>query len=298
MTVDPARAAGSHEYKGTTYYFCGTSCLTRFKSDPEAFLTPAAAPSMADPAAEYTCPMHPEVVQIGPGACPKCGMALEPRMVSASDAPNPEYADMRRRFALAATLGLPVVVLSMADMLSNGAFTMRLGPLAGWISLALSTPVVFWAGWPFFERAWASVVNRSANMFTLIALGVGAAYVYSALATVAPGLFPERFSMGGAVPTYFDTAVVITALVLLGQVLELRARSQTTSALKGLLQLTPQMATLVGFRNMDVQVPLADVHVGDQCRVRPGERVPVDGVVVSGRSAVDESMAPGAPLPV
>ena len=299
MSVDAAKAAGSYEYKGTTYFFCGKSCLERFKRTPEEFLKPPAAkPAQVGASVEYTCPMDPEIVQMGPGVCPKCGMALEPRMVSLDDGPNPEFADMKRRLRIAILAGAPVVALNMADMLSGSAVSMRLGAAANWLSLALATPVVFWAGWPFFERAWASIRNRSANMFTLIALGVAAAYVYSAAGTIAPHLFPDGFRMHGGVPTYFDTAVVVTALVLLGQVLELRARSQTTSALKDLLRLTPTKAVLIGFGNTEIEVPLADVRVGDKCRVRPGERVPVDGVVVSGRSAVDESMVTGEPMPV
>ncbi|HEX4347960.1 MAG TPA: heavy metal translocating P-type ATPase [Vicinamibacterales bacterium] len=298
MTVDAAKAAASYDYKGVAYFFCAKSCLERFKTNPEEFVARTGKAESVDPSVEYTCPMDPDVVQLGPGVCPKCGMALEPRMVSLGDGPNPELVDMQRRLRIAAIAGAPVVALTMGDMLSNAAISMRLGAAVGWISLVLATPVVFWAGWPFFERAWASIKNRRANMFTLIALGVGSAYAYSAAATVAPALFPEGFRMHGAVPSYFDTAVVVTALVLLGQVLELRARSQTTSALKDLLRLTPPKAMLVGFRDSEIEVPLADVHVGDQCRVRPGERVPVDGIVVSGRSAVDESMVTGEPIPV
>jgi Cu+-exporting ATPase len=298
MTIEEDESVGSVEHNGHRYYFCNESCLDRFKKDPSAFLGAPAEPHVI-PDAEYTCPMHPEIVQIGPGACPLCGMALEPRIVSLDDAPNPEFADMKRRFWIAAALGAPVAVLSMGDMIAGGALTMRLGSLANWLALALATPVVFWAGWPFFERAWASIVNRSANMFTLIALGVGSAYGYSALGTIAPSLFPESFRMHGQVPTYFDTAVVITALVLLGQVLELRARGQTTSALKALLALAPQRARVIDAdTGAERDVPLQDVHVGDTCRVRPGERIPVDASVVDGRSAVDESMLTGEPVPV
>ena len=298
MSVDDAKAAASYDYKGTKYFFCGKSCFERFTRNPDEFLRRSATPAPVDPSVEYTCPMDPDIVQVGPGVCPKCGMALEPRMVSLDEGTNPELTDMTRRLLIAIVAGAPVVAMSMGDMLSGSAVSARLGVAGNWVSLALATPVVFWAGWPFFERAWASIRNRSANMFTLIALGVGAAYMYSAAGTLVPGLFPEGFRMRGGVPTYFDTAVVVTALVLLGQVLELRARSQTTSALKDLLRLTPQKAILVGFGNAEIEVPLADVRVGDTCRVRPGERVPVDGVVVSGGSAVDESMVTGEPIPV
>ncbi len=235
MTVEPATAAGSHDHHGTRYYFCNPSCLTRFKADPESFLKPRAqAAQGASSDALYTCPMHPEVVQQGPGACPKCGMALEPMTVSADDGPNPELVDMTRRFWIAAAIGAPVFVLAMADMF--GAFrgwhtTVFVGTSAidasatsviNWIGLVSSTPVVLWAGWPFFERGWASIRTRQPNMFTLIALGIGAAYLFSVTATLAPQLFPAGFRAHGSVETYFDTAVVITILVLLGQVLELR----------------------------------------------------------------------------
>jgi Cu+-exporting ATPase len=246
---------------------------------------------------EYTCPMHPEIVRDEPGSCPLCGMALEPRTVSLADLPNPELADMTRRFRIAAVLGAPVFLVTMADMLAGGRVSMSAGPLVNWLGLALATPVVFWAGWPFYERAWTSVVNRSPNMFTLIALGVGAAYVYSALGTVAPALFPDGFRMHGGVESYFDTAIVITALVLLGQVLELRARGRTTAAIRQLLGLAPKTARVV--RNGGEQdVALDAVRVGEVCRVRPGERVPVDGTVIDGQSAVDESMVTGEPMPV
>jgi Cu+-exporting ATPase len=246
--------------------------------------------------AEYTCPMHPEIVQIGPGACPICGMALEPRAISLDAGPNPELADMTRRFWISVLLSLPVFVTTMADMLAGHAGGWLDAQTTNWIGLVFGTPVVFWAGWPFFERAWASVVNRSPNMFTLIAMGVGSAYVYSALGTIAPNVFPDGFREHGSVPTYFDTAVVITALVLLGQVLELRARSRTSAAIKQLLGLAPRTARVVR-EGEETDIAIADVHVGDICRVRPGEKVPVDGSVVEGRSAVDESMVTGEPIP-
>ncbi len=305
MTVEETRAAATSTYRGTTYYFCNPRCRERFDADPERFLAPVrpadpaspAAPDAAAPGTEYTCPMHPEIVRNAPGACPLCGMALEPRIATLDEGPNPELVDMTRRFWIAAVIGAPVFLLTMADMVTGGRIVMSSGSLINWASLALATPVVFWAGWPFFERAWASIVNRSPNMFTLIALGVGSAYIYSALGTTAPSLFPAGFTMNGAVETYFDTAVVITVLVLLGQVLELRARGRTSAALKQLLGLAPKTARVIR-RGLDRDIPISDVHVGDLCRVRPGERVPVDGILVDGRSAVDESMVTGESMPV
>jgi Cu+-exporting ATPase len=243
--------------------------------------------------------MHPEVVSDKPGACPKCGMALEPRVADVADAPNPELVDMTRRFWIGVALGLPVFVLTMGDMVSGGAFSARLGMgLVNWIGLVLATPVVLWCGWPFFARMWASFRNASPNMFTLIGIGVGAAYVYSAVATIAPSVFPAGFRMHGAVETYYDTTVTITVLVLLGQVLELRARHRTGAAIRQLLGMAPKTARVVrpDGREEDVLLPL--VQVGDVLRVRPGEKVPVDGVIVDGASAVDESMVTGESIPV
>ena len=302
MTVDPADAAGSYEYRGTTYYFCAESCLERFKEAPADFVSAdghvqAPVPVAVTGARSYVCPMHPEVRQSEPGACPKCGMALEPEFVTLDEAPNPELGDMTRRIWIAAILGAPVFVLAMADMALPGGLMpyvdMR---TANWISLVFATPVVAWAGAPFFVRAWASLVNRSPNMFTLIAMGVGAAYAYSALGTIAPSIFPEGFRVHGVVETYFDTAVVITALVLLGQVLELQARGRTSTALRQLLGLAPRTARVVR-DGQERDIPIADVVVGDICRVRPGEKVPVDGLVVDGHSAIDESMVTGEPIP-
>jgi Cu+-exporting ATPase len=302
MTVDPADAAGSVEYRGHTYYFCSPSCVERFRAAPTDFVgdkdqpgqRPSPPPS-SDGNVEYTCPMHPEILRDGPGACPICGMALEPRTISLTEGPNPELVDMTRRFWIGTALAAPVFLIAMAEM-AGGEMTMGRGAIVNWIGLAFSTPVVFWAGLPFFERGWASIVNRCPNMFTLIAMGVGAAYLYSALGTIMPGMFPEGFRMHGAVQTYFDTAVVITVLVLLGQVLELRARSQTSSAIKQLLGLAPKTARVVR-DGQERDVPLGDVQVGEICRVRPGEKVPVDGMVVEGRSAIDESMVTGEPIP-
>ncbi|HXH07774.1 MAG TPA: heavy metal translocating P-type ATPase, partial [Vicinamibacterales bacterium] len=341
MTLDPAEAAATVEHDGRTYYFCMTSCADRFRASPERYLdrvargggaagaVPAAGPGLTyicpmDPEVradgpgacpvcgmalepdyatalgrvEYTCPMHPEVVRTEPGACPICGMALEPRVVAAEEASNPELADMTRRCLVGAALAAPVVALAMGDMVTGGRLA-RSGaqPLLNWIQFLLATPVVLWAGRPLLERGWRSIVARHPNMFTLIALGVGAAYGYSAAATIVPGLFPAGFRVHGAVEPYFDTAVVITVLVLLGQVLELRARSRTSAAIRALLGLAPRTARVV--RDGDeVDVPVAEVRVGDVLRVRPGERVPVDGVVIDGRSAVDESMLTGEPIPV
>ncbi len=298
MTVAPERAAGHFEYRGHTYYFCGKGCLERFKADPAKYLGPSAPEPPAVPGTTYTCPMHPEIVRDAPGACPICGMALEPTMPSLDEGPNPELADMSRRFRIAAALALPVFVLAMGDMV----FGMGLGGRvdarwANWIGLVLATPVVWWAGWPFFERGWASIVNRSPNMFTLIALGIGSAYLFSAAATLTPALFPAGFQAHGVVETYFDTAAVITVLVLLGQVLELRARSQTSSAIKALLGLAPTTARRL--RNgSEEDVPLVHVMVNDRLRIRPGEKVPVDGVVVEGHTSIDESMVTGEPVPV
>jgi Cu+-exporting ATPase len=306
MTVNPDTPLRM-DYGGTTYYFCGKSCLEKFRAMPEPYLAAktGAPPTMAELDAIYTCPMHPEVRQQGPGACPICGMALEPAMVTLDESPNVELIDMTRRFTLAAVLAVPVMAFAMAEMMVPATVHRVIDPrVADWIQLLLATPVVLWAGWPFFTRAWDSLLNRSPNMFTLIGTGVGAAYAYSVAATVAPNLFPEGFRMhgpstglgAGRVEPYFDTAVVVTALVLLGQVLEIRARTRTSAALKGLLGLAPKTARRV-LGLIENDVPIADVHVGDLLRVRPGERIPVDGVVAKGRTTVDESMVTGEPMP-
>ena len=301
MEIEEADSVGTVQHNGVTYYFCADSCLERFKQNPDEFLSPDAAP--APPATapagsriEYTCPMDPEIIRDQPGACPICGMALEPRVITLDDRPNPELVSMTRRFWLSALLSAPVFVLTMTDMVRGGALSMSHGALLNWIGLVLATPVVFWAGWPFFERAWNSILNRSPNMFTLIALGISAAYAYSGVATFAPGWFPTGLQMHGVVPTYFDTCAVITTLVLLGQVLELRARHQTGTAIRELLQLAPKTARVLR-DGVEQDVPLENVRVGDLCRVRPGEKVPVDGVVVEGRTAVDEAMVTGEPVP-
>ena len=293
MNVDPQHAAASFAHQGKTYYFCCTGCRTKFEADPAKYLQPAphAEPAAPSGAAniEYTCPMHPEVRQKGPGSCPKCGMALEPAQVTleAAEAPNPEYVDMRRRFWLSAPLAAALLAL------------MYLGGHSSLAELGLSTPVVLWAGWPLFQRGWASVLNRSPNMFTLIAAGTGTAYLYSLVATLAPGIFPASFrGHGGEVAVYFEPAAVIVTLVLLGQVLELRAREHTGSAIKSLLGMAPKTARRIRPNGTEEDVPLDQVHFGDRLRVRPGERVPVDGAVMEGSSSVDESMITGESIPV
>ena len=384
MSVDPEKAAGQHEHRGTTYYFCNPHCLEKFRAEPAKYLEPPALvtlggapgvplgpapgralnkpakPAPAAPAApadhtcpmhpevrlpatkpcpkcgmalepvslapaaartEYVCPMHPEVVRPEPGSCPICGMALEPRVVAAEEEANPELVDMTRRFWISAALALPVLVLEMSAHIPGQPVQQVLpGGLVRWIEFALATPVVLWGGWPFFVRCWASFVHRSPNMFTLVAIGTGTAYLYSVVAAVAPGIFPAAFrGHDGQIAVYFEAAAVITALVLLGQVLELRARSRTSSAIRSLLGLAPKTARRV--RNVtnertegnernertegtertettEEDVPLDRVQPGDLLRVRPGEKVPVDGVVVEGASAVDESMVTGEPIPV
>jgi len=301
MTVNPDRAAGQTEYRGRTYYFCAKSCLERFRADPEQFLNRSATP--AAPArhdVEYTCPMHPEVRQWGPGSCPICGMALEPLTITAHEEANPELVDMTRRLSVSVALTIPAVLLAMSEMLPGRLFeSLAQSSAPGWIQLALASPVVLWGGWPFFERGWQSIVNRSLNMFTLIALGVLVAYVYSVIAVAFPGLFPSTLrTHHGQVGVYFEAAAAIVTLVLLGQVLELRARGQTGAAIRALLRLTPKTARRVNAEGRDEDVPLDDVHPGDRLRVRPGEKVPVDGVVIEGHSAVDESMVTGEPIPV
>ncbi len=338
MTISPADAVGHVDFEGQTYYFCNDSCLTRFRAAPATFLntTPAGRPLDSDAKAgrEYTCPMDPEVRQIGPGACSKCGMALEPvdaapltktewtcpmhpeivrdepgacpicsmalepRVVTLEET-NPELDDMTRRFRWSTAITAPILALMVSEFLPGK-------PLQGlvphgwlnWLELALAAPVVLWGGWPFFVRGWASVVNRHLNMFTLIGLGVGAAFGYSVVATLTPGRFPDSFRMMGEVAVYFEPAAVIVVLVLLGQVLELRARSRTSGAIRNLLGLTPKTARRVGADGAEQDIPLEHVLVGDRLRVRPGERVPVDGLLTEGVTTVDESMVTGEPIPV
>jgi Cu+-exporting ATPase len=328
MNVDPATAAGSSEYEGQVYHFCSKSCKAKFDADPARYLKTPDQPSqscsdcagaslskstmpggmalepMIPPApatkTEYVCPMHPEIVRDGPGSCPICGMALEPRMVTAIEQENPELRDMRLRFWVSAVLTLPLFLLSMADLIPGNPLA-RLIPMRSiqWLQFALATPVVLWGGWPFFVRGWRSIVNRSPNMFTLIAIGTGVAFAFSVLATLAPGIFPSSLRMGdGMVPVYFEAAAVITTLVLIGQVLELHARSRTSHAIRALLGLTPKQARIVQPDGHEEDVPLESVKTGHLLRVRPGEKVPVDGEVVEGRTAVDESMVTGEPIPV
>jgi len=304
MTVDPARAAGSSEYDGQMIYFCSKGCKAKFDADPIAFLgekkQPETHPASGVPKnAEWTCPMHPEIVRDGPGSCPICGMALEPRTVTLDDE-NPELVDMSRRFWVSVVLTVPLVLFAMLRHVPGlDLFPHDLLEWATWIELALATPVVLWAGWPFFERAWASVVTRNLNMFTLIGLGVAVAYVYSVIATLLPNLFPPSFrDHAGNVGVYYEAAAAIVALVLLGQVMELRARSRTGAAIRALLGLAPKTARRVDAKGNERDVPLAEVQPGDSLRVRPGEKVPVDGVVVEGTTNVDESMVTGEPLPV
>ncbi|HET7748058.1 MAG TPA: heavy metal translocating P-type ATPase [Terriglobales bacterium] len=368
MTVDPAKARAQAEHAGKTYYFCCAGCAQKFQAEPERYLAPKAAtgadlvqsgaavkkapagmaawavqiaPAPAKPVAEppavsgmiytcpmdpevrqeepgacpkcgmdlepevvvpaplkleYTCPMHPQIVRDQPGTCPICGMDLEPRTVTAVPEENVELRRMKRRFWVSVALAAPLLAIAMAGMVAHIAVGPR---LLNWIELALATPVVLWAGWTFFQRGWASVVNRSANMFTLIAMGIGVAYVYSVVATVAPGILPASFrGMDGAAQVYFEAAAAITALVLLGQVLELRARSQTSSAIRALLDLSPKIARRLRENGREEDVTLDRVQPGDRLRVRPGEKVPVDGVVLEGTSAVDESMITGESIPV
>jgi P-type Cu+ transporter len=363
MNVDPPRAAGKHEHNGQTYHFCSQHCLTKFRQNPDKFLAhqnqqgghahgttahaahahehahplaptskqtvtdrafyicpmdpevreskPGACPkcgmalepemlAAASTRTEYVCPMHPEIVRDEPGSCPICGMALEPRTVSLEDAPNPELVDMTRRFWISAALSLPLFIVAMSDMLPGQPLQHLVAPrLLTWIQFILATPVVLWGGWPFIERGWQSIVNRSLNMFTLIAIGVGAAYLYSVAATLFPGIFPQSFyGHSGTVAVYFEAAAIITTLVLLGQVLELRARGQTTSAIKALLGLAPKTARVIHDDGKEEDVLLDRVQAGDRLRIRPGEKVPVDGVVLDGATSIDESMVTGEPIPV
>ena len=316
MAVDPANAAARVEHGSKTYYFCAPGCAKKFSLNPEVYLQGVAATQAPPPPfpihpapppvhaqvqnkIRYTCPMHPEVIQFGPGTCPKCGMALEPMDFvpsDSADAPDPEYLSMRNRFWVSAALSIPVMLFGMF-----GRYIAL--PLSGsaqhWIQLSLAAPVVLWGGWPFFERFGASLVNRSPNMFTLIGLGTGAAFLDSAVATVFPQVFPASFrEMDGSVPVYFEAAAVITTLVLLGQVLELRARAKTSSAIRALLDLAPQVAHRLDINSAESDVPLDQVQPGDRLRVRPAERIPTDGLVLEGASAVDESMVTGEPMPV
>ncbi len=347
MNVNPDSARGRLVHNGRTYYFCCPGCVEKFRADPERYLShsgpvqaapvsitltsisqppvgdytcpmhpevrkkgPGACPKCgmalepvqptAPPAAEYVCPMDPEVLQDHPGSCPKCGMALEPRMPALAEEDNPELKAITPRFWVSLVLTMPILMLAMAGMVPGASHHMLISPrLLPWVELALATPVVLWGGWPFLVRGWNSIINRSANMFTLIAVGTGAAYVYSLLATIAPGVFPSSFRQHGDRPeVYFEAAAVITTLVLLGQVLELRARGRTGAAIRALLGLAPKTARIVHDDGSEEDMPLDRVRPGDSVRVRPGEKVPVDGIVLDGISAVDESMITGEPIPV
>jgi len=303
MTVDPAKAKHRAEHAGHSYLFCSARCREKFMADPARYTIASPRPRgpIAVAAGEvlWTCPMHPQIVRQEPGNCPICGMALEPMTPAADDAANPELRDMSRRFWAGVALSLPLLAIAMAEHFDQATLDALVSPrVLVWVQLILGTPAVLWGGWPFFQRGWASLVNRRLNMFTLIALGTGVAYVYSLVAALAPGIFPASFrDPDGGVPLYFEAAAVIVTLVLLGQVLELRARSQTSSAIRALLDLAPKRARRLRKDGTDEDIPLEDVVPGDRLRVRPGEKVPVDGVVLEGHSAVDESMITGEPVP-
>ena len=298
MKVNPQTSQLHYDYGTKTYYFCGPSCRTKFIDAPAKYLGDAAPAEFMPEGTIFTCPMHPQIRQVGPGSCPICGMALEPETVTLDSGPNPELADMTRRFWIGLVLALPVFILEMAGHLTG--LSMMIGQqLTNWIELVLATPVVLWAGWPFFVRGWQSLVTRNLNMFTLIAMGTGVAWGYSMVATIFPALFPQAFrQMDGSVAIYFEAAAVITVLVLLGQVLELRARDQTSGAIKALLGLAPKTARRINASGKDEDVELSSIVVGDILRVRPGEKVPVDGMITEGHSSVDESMITGESMPV
>ncbi|WP_250152577.1 heavy metal translocating P-type ATPase [Ancylobacter radicis] len=299
MDVDPHTAQHRAEHGGRTYYFCCNGCRTKFMADPGKYLEGRPDAEPVPEGTEFTCPMHPEIVQIGPGTCPICGMALEPMLVSLDDGPNHELIDMTRRFWIGLALTLPVFALEMGAHLIPALHHLVPPAISAWVQLVLATPVVLWAGAPFFVRGWQSVVTRHLNMFTLIAIGTGVAYGYSLVAVLAPGLFPATFrGPDGSVAVYFEAAAVITVLVLLGQVLELRARERTSGALKALLDLAPKTARRLNDDGSEAEIPLDQVMVGDRLRVRPGEKVPVDGQVAEGRSAVDEALVTGESMPV
>jgi P-type Cu+ transporter len=297
MMIDPATSEHRFEYRGESFHFCSNDCKTKFTGNPEQYLGQGSAKHV--PAATiYTCPMHPQIRQVGPGNCPICGMTLEPELTSLDAPPNPELADMTRRFWIGLVLSLPSIILEMGGHLvgSHGWVDQT---LSNWIQLVFATPVVIWAGWPFFVRAWQSLLTRNLNMFTLIAMGTGVAYVYSVIGTVIPESFPATFrGHDGAVAVYFEAAAVITVLVLLGQVLELRAREATSGAIKALLQLAPKTARRIGDDGADHEVQIDTLVVGDRLRVRPGEKVPVDGIILEGRSSLDESLVTGESMPV
>lgn len=296
MDVDPKTAKGKVHHEGTDYFFCSTKCETKFKSEPEKYLKEKEPVEAVSDAAIYTCPMHPEIKQVGPGSCPICGMALEPLEISADEQTNPELIDFTRRLKWAAAFTIPLLIFAMSEIF--GSF-LSASSYYNWIQLILATPVVLWSGYPFFERGWKSIKNRSPNMFTLIALGTGVAYIFSVIATFWPSVFPEGFKThSGHIGVYFEAAAVIIALVLLGQVLELKARSKTSQAIKSLLNLAPKFARLIKSDGKEEDIDVRHVHLGNRLRVRPGEQIPVDGFIVSGKSAIDESMLTGESIPV
>ncbi|TPJ73312.1 heavy metal translocating P-type ATPase [Mesorhizobium sp. B2-7-1] len=300
MNVDRASAKHFVRHEGQGFYFCSAGCKGKFEAEPAKYLAGRPEPQPMPKGTQYTCPMHPEIVRDKPGSCPICGMALEPMGVPTGDeGPNPELVDFTRRFWVSAALSLPLLIVAMAPMLGFSFENLVDGRTKTWVELALASPVVLWAAFPFFHRGWESILNRSPNMWTLISLGVGAAYLFSLVATLFPDVFPHQFrGHDGAVPVYFEAAAVIVALVFLGQVLELRARERTGSAIRALLDLAPKTARLIGADGSEKDVPLDSVKTGDRLRIRPGDAVPVDGTVLEGRSAIDESMITGEPLPV
>ncbi|UXN66296.1 heavy metal translocating P-type ATPase (plasmid) [Phyllobacterium sp. A18/5-2] len=301
MMVDPKAGKPTAEYKGKTFHFCSSGCQQKFKSDPEEYLDRRPAPPKAVPIGTlYTCPMHPQIIREGPGSCPICGMAVEPIGVPTGDeGPNPELVDFTWRLWVSAACSIPLLILTMGPMFGLPVRDWVGERLAAWFEFALAAPVVLWAALPFFKRGWDSIVNRSPNMWTLISIGVGVAFVYSVVATLFPDIFPHSFrGHGGSVPTYFEAAAVIVALIFVGQVLELRARERTGSAIRALLDLAPKTARRIAEDGVETDVPLDEVQSGDRLRIRPGDSVPVDGVVIEGRSSIDESMITGEPVPV
>jgi len=311
MKVDPKSTSYAFRKSDQPFYFCSAGCMEKFRKNPDAYIPRIEPHTVAEKEVlleqperrsdqrTYTCPMHPEVRQTGPGSCPSCGMALEPVQAAEGEEIDPEFLDMKRRLWISVIFTVPVFVIAMSEMIPGQPFnTASSRRLLTWVQFVLSTPVVLWGGWRFLQRAWTSILNFKLNMFTLIGLGTGVAFTYSAVATIAPGIFPAAFrAHSGQVPVYFEAAAVITTLVLVGQVLELKARHQTSAALRSLLELAPKTARRLGHDGMEVDIPLDEVNVGDRLRVRPGEKVPVDGVILEGSSSVDESMITGEPIP-